>query len=84
MNYKKLNGDEKILLSHGGGGRETAALIKDILFAEFYGPDSNIIDYDNGQNQIKLLEDAAISEKDSLYHRQLHGKPDIFQGRRYR
>ncbi|MFW0884127.1 hydrogenase expression/formation protein HypE [Candidatus Acidulodesulfobacterium sp. H_13] len=60
MNYKKLNGDEKILLSHGGGGRETAALIKDILFAEFYGPDSNIINYDNGQNQIKLLEDAAI------------------------
>ncbi len=60
MNSKKLNNDEKILLSHGGGGKETSELINDVLFKELYGLNLNILNNDNAQNQIKLLEDAAI------------------------
>lgn len=55
MNFKKLKKGDKILLAHGGGGKETSELINDILFNELYG--QNEIEK---QNQIKLLEDAAI------------------------
>lgn len=58
MNSKKLNDDEKILLSHGGGGKETSELINDIFFKGLYGLNLNILN--NEQNQIKLLEDAVI------------------------
>lgn len=70
MDHKKLNKDEKILLSHGGGGKETSELIADILFKELYGENSEIKPnlnpkpipsiISNLQNPIKLLEDAAV------------------------
>ncbi|MHB1696797.1 MAG: hydrogenase expression/formation protein HypE [bacterium] len=61
MNYKKLSDNDKILLAHGGGGKETSELIGGILFEELYGQNRQ-----NGQggqktkDPIKLLEDAAI------------------------
>ena len=57
MNSYKLNDNDKILLSHGGGGKETSQLIVNILFKELYGLNLN---NDNAKNQIKLLEDAAV------------------------
>ena len=47
---------EKILLSHGGGGKETLGLISGILFAELYGKNIS----DNKIDEVRLLEDAAV------------------------
>jgi len=68
MNKKKY---ERILLSHGGGGKETSELIEDIIFKGLYGQDAGngyIYGSHNGggissgisNQKINLLEDAAV------------------------
>ena len=71
MNKKKY---ERILLSHGGGGKETSELIGGIIFNGLYGQNGgnrDLYDLHNQHNdsgfavnisgqKIKLLEDAAV------------------------
>ncbi len=68
MNKKKY---ERILLSHGGGGKETSELIGGIIFDGLYGQDvgngyfygshnGDGISADISNQKINLLEDAAV------------------------
>ncbi|MHB1546284.1 MAG: hydrogenase expression/formation protein HypE [bacterium] len=58
MNKKEY--EERILLSHGGGGKDTAELISGIIFGELYGGNANMSDMSIAVRRIKLLEDAAV------------------------
>ena len=55
MNKKKY---ERILLSHGGGGKETSELIGGMIFEELYNNKANVGSISS--RHMKLLEDAAV------------------------